>query len=286
MPITERSVDLGVVQLAILEAGAGGRPLLLVHGFTGASTDFADFLEPLAAAGWHVVAPDLRGHGRSSQPASEDDYSFAIFAQDIVALADALGFDRFTVLGHSMGGMLTQVLVVDVPHRVEALVLMDTSHGPLHVDPDLVELGVAVAREQGIDVVADVMAASDDGPLTTEAYRRKVEADPGYAEMGDRNLRASSPAMFAAMLAGIPRAPDRLDSLASLTMPTLVIVGEQDAPFLDDSRRMADTIPGGRLAVIPEGGHSPQFESPEAWWDALSSFLAEVMDGQDQGARA
>ncbi len=286
MTITERSVDVGPVELAIREAGVGGRPLLLVHGFTGASTDFADFLGPLADEGWHVVAPDLRGHGRSTQPTSEEEYSFSIFAEDILALADALGFDRFTILGHSMGGMLTQVLVIDAPHRVEALVLMDTSHGPLHVDPGLVELGVAVARDQGIDVVADVMGASDDGPLTTEAYRRKVAEDPGYAEMGDRNLRASSAAMFAAMLAGIPQAADRLDALAAIPVPTLVIVGEEDTPFLGDSRRMAETIPGGRLAIIPGGGHSPQFEAPDAWWDALSTFLAEVTEAHDSQTTA
>jgi len=276
MSTTERSVNVGEVDLTILEAGAGGRPLLLVHGYTGAATDFADFLEPLADAGWHVVAPYLRGHGSSSKPTSEDDYSLDIFAADVLGLADELSFDRFTVLGHSMGGMLTQVLVVGAPERVESLILMDTSHGPLAVDAALVELGVTVAREQGIDVVADVMGASDDGPLTTEAYRRKVAEDPGYAEMGDRNLRASSAAMFAAMLAQIPEQADRLVGLASLTMPTLIIVGEQDTPFLGDSARMAEAIPGARLAVIPGGGHSPQFEAPEAWWAALSAFLDEV----------
>ena len=223
-----------------------------------------------------MVAPHLRGHGSSSKPTSEDDYSLDIFAADVLGLADELSFDRFTVLGHSMGGMLTQVLVVGAPERVESLILMDTSHGPLAVDAALVELGVTVAREQGIDVVADVMGASDDGPLTTEAYRRKVAEDPGYAEMGDRNLRASSAAMFAAMLAQIPEQADRLVGLASLTMPTLIIVGEQDTPFLGDSARMAEAIPGARLAVIPGGGHSPQFEAPEAWWAALSAFLDEV----------
>jgi pimeloyl-ACP methyl ester carboxylesterase len=177
-----------------------------------------------------------------------------------------------------MGGMIVGTLALAAPERIDALVLMDTSHGPLAVDPDLIELGVAVAREQGIDAVADVMTATDDGPLTTDAYRRKVAEDPGYAEMGERNLRASSPAMFAAMLQQIATQADRLDEMASLTMATLVIVGEQDEPFLADSRRMADTIPGGRLAVIPDGGHSPQFEAPEAWYEAMSGFLSEVAE--------
>ena len=276
MPIEHRRVTVGSIEMTISEAGAGGRPLFLVHGFTGSRHDFDMALERLAADGWHAVSPDLRGHGESSQPDTEDDYSLDHFADDLVALADALGFDRFTILGHSMGGMITGHLVLRAPERVEAVIFMDTSHGPLHVDPDLVELGVAVARAEGIDVVADVMGMSNDGPLATEANRRLTAENPDYAAYGDRNLRASSAAMFAAMLASITTQADRLDGLRSVAVPVLVIVGEQDAPFLGDSRRMAESIPGARLAVIPGGGHSPQFEAPDAWWEALSGFLAEL----------
>ena len=66
----ERTIDLighgGPVSLAVAEAGAGGRSLLLLHGFTGAKEDFTEWLDPLAELGWHVVAPDQRGHGESS----------------------------------------------------------------------------------------------------------------------------------------------------------------------------------------------------------------------------
>jgi len=276
MGIEHRTVAAGDVELTITEAGAGGRPLLLVHGYTGARSDFDMALAGLADAGWHAVAPDLRGHGGSSHPRSEDDYSLDLFADDLLALADALGFERFAILGHSMGGMITQLLVLRAPHRVDAVVLMDTSHGPLPLEPELVELGVAVARSDGIGAVADFLAENPDGPLDNPAYRRKLAEDPSYADYGDRNVRASSAAMFAALLAEIPQQPDRLGALASVTVPVLVIVGEEDAPFLEDSRRMTDTIPGARLAVIPDGGHSPQFEAPDAWWAALSGFLAEL----------
>jgi pimeloyl-ACP methyl ester carboxylesterase len=90
------------VRLDVGEAGAGGRPLLLVHGFTGAKEDFTDFLDPLAARGWHAVAPDLRGHGASSKPDDEAGYSLAIFAGDLARLVGALGWDGCVLLGHSM----------------------------------------------------------------------------------------------------------------------------------------------------------------------------------------
>ena len=105
----KRTVDLGTVQLAIAESGAGGRPFLLLHGFTGAKEDLTEWLDPLAEAGWHAVAPDHRGHGASSKPDDESAYSFEILAADSLALLDALGWDRFALLGHSMGGMVAQI---------------------------------------------------------------------------------------------------------------------------------------------------------------------------------
>jgi len=69
---------------------------------------------------------------------------------------------------------------------------------------------------------------------------------------------------------------DRLDDLRSLRMPALVLVGDGDRPFLKPSQRMAEAIPGATLAVIPDAGHSPQFESPDHWWKALTTFLATL----------
>ena len=131
MVTNAREVRLGDVQLAIAEAGIGGRPVMLVHGFTGAKEDFTDFLEPLAERGWHAVAPDLRGHGTSDHPGDEESYSLAIMAADLLALADALGCGSFVLLGHSMGGIVAQQLLLAHPERVRALVLMDTTHGPI-----------------------------------------------------------------------------------------------------------------------------------------------------------
>lgn len=272
---TDRVVALADVELRITEAGEGGRPLLLAHGFTGSRTDFADFIEPLAAAGWHVVAPDHRGHGDSDKPDGEDRYSLRIFAADLLDLADAVGWGRFVLLGHSMGGMIAQELALLAPERLAGLILMDTGHGPVEVDPDLAQLGAQVARDQGMDVLAELSKTIED-PLVNEAYLRHCEEDPTYAERGERNLRASSPAMYAAMIGEIVGQADRLGRLGVIGVPTLVLVGEHDGPFLGPSRRMAETIPDARLAVVAGGGHSPQLEAADGWWDAVSGFLADI----------
>jgi len=276
---TPRKIKAGEIELAIAEAGTGGRPLLLLHGFTGAKEDFTEWLEPLAGCGWHVVAPDLRGHGESSKPASEDAYSLAIMAGDAFALADALSWSRFVLLGHSMGGMVAQVMALSSPERLDGLVLMDTAPGPLEgVDTSEAEAVIAIARERGIDALADILAKRDS-PLDSEAHKRLLAQRPGYAEFGERKLRASSPYLYASMVPQMVRhQTNRLAALATLdaSLPVLVIVGEQDTPFQAPSERMARAIPGARLSVIGDAGHSPQFENPEGWWDALSKFLELV----------
>ena len=277
----ERTVEIdgfgGPVSLSLAEAGEGGRPLVLVHGFTGAKEDFTDHLDALADRGWHAVAPDQRGHGSSDRPEDEAAYTFEAFATDLLALIDALGWERCVALGHSMGGMVVQTAILTAPERFDGLILMDTSHRGLRADPELVALGAAIARTEGIAAVLAAQEAlgQSDQPLGTGPHRRLVETRPGYKEFGDRKMLASSAHMYAAMLETITAAAgvDRLPDLPRVAVPTLVLVGEEDAPFRKPSQRMAEAIPGAELVVLPDGGHSPQFECTDLWWKGLTTFL-------------
>jgi pimeloyl-ACP methyl ester carboxylesterase len=272
-------MKVGDIELAVLEAGAGGRPLLLVHGFGGAKEDFADHIDPLAAAGWHVVAPDHRGHGESDQPAGEEQYAIERLTEDMVGLVDALGWGSFVMLGHSMGGMIAQMIALDSPERVEALVLMDTGHGPFRaVDRDAIGAAVAIVRADGLATYKEVLEKVRD-PLGNPAHDRVCASRPGYKEWCDQKMLVCAADMYAAMMLQLPDFEDRLDRFSELTMPALVIVGELDKPFLNSSKRMHEALPDSRLAVIADAGHSPQFEGAEQWWAALSGFLAEVSDG-------
>lgn len=250
---------------------------MLVHGFTGAKEDFGDFMARLAERGWHVVAPDLRGHGASDKPADEEAYQLATFAGDVLALADVLGWRDFTLLGHSMGGMIAQLVLLGAPERIDGLILMDTAHGPLEglVDPATIGRAIDFVRAKGIEAWKAAQDAQG-AALRTPADERVRAERPGYVEFGDRKLLAASPAMVCAVLGQFAAVDDRLERLAAHTTPTLVIVGEQDAPFVGPSERMADVMPGASLAVIAGGGHSPQFEAPDAWWEAMTQFLDRV----------
>jgi 2-succinyl-6-hydroxy-2,4-cyclohexadiene-1-carboxylate synthase len=267
-----------MARLAYAEAGEGGRPFLLVHGFTGAKEDFTEWLEPLAQAGWHAVAPDNRGHGASEKPGDEAQYTFDLLADDLLELADTLWGDgsSFVLLGHSMGGMVAQVLALRRPERVAGLVLMDTLPGPLPIiTREELDLAKLVVREQGIDGLAAALKERG-GKLDTPAHDRVLRERPGYQEFNDRKFADTAPAAYAGLLEAMFSSTDRLESLRSMSMPTLVITGDQDRPIVKPSMAMADTIPDGELAVIPDAGHSPQFENPDAWWSALATFLARV----------
>ena len=268
------SRHVGPVRLDVLEAGEGGRPLLLTHGFTGAKEDFGDWLDAFVAEGWWVVAPDLRGHGSSEQPDAEDGYSLAVFAQDLLALADQLGWDRFCLLGHSMGGMIAQEMALSAPERIERLVLMDTNHGPVDgVDPETGAIGVEILRAEGIAGLVDVLAQLPQQPKAPSELRVRAERE-GYAEFADGKVHRCSPAMYAAMGTELTSRPDRLAELSALTMPVRVVVGAEDTGFLPASRRIADAIPTADLVVIPDAAHCPQFENPQAWWEAVAPFLS------------
>jgi pimeloyl-ACP methyl ester carboxylesterase len=264
------------VVLAVAEFGrADDAPaLLLVHGFGGAKEDFADHVEALARD-HRVVVFDHRGHGASGGPEVPSAYSLDRLAADVLAVADALGLERFRLLGHSMGGMVARRVVLTRPDRVEALVLMDTSAGPPPgIDPDLVHFGADVATRDGMEVLRRLLDEID--PLGSPAHRRVVAERPGFEEYGQRKWASLSPAMWSALAVEITRQPDELHALAALEIPTLVLVGEQDHTFVEPAAALAEVVPDARLVVIPEAGHSPQFENPAAWFTALDEFLAEL----------
>ena len=270
-----RRVEVGDLALEVVEAGAAGRPLLLVHGFTGAKEDLAEWVDPLAARGWHAVAPDLRGHGSSDHPAGRQSYGFEVFVRDLLELADALGWERFTVVGYSMGGAVAQFLALDHPERVAALVLVSTFHGPVPgIDAGLVGLGSTIVNQAGMPGLAQALAARRaQNPDGVARYERAEAARPGHGRRREQGVLATSPDLWLEMAPRFVDQPDRLDRLATLKVPTAVVVGDLDRAMLEDCRRIAAAVPGARLSVVAGAGHSLQVEKPDEFWAALSGFL-------------
>jgi pimeloyl-ACP methyl ester carboxylesterase len=272
-------VELNGLTVAYQAAGAGMRPLVLVHGFTGSKLDFAPRLGELAPLG-RVLVPDLRGHGDSTNTGDAKGYSLEQCASDLLGFLAKLDIAECDLLGHSMGGMVALRAVLADPERFASLILMGTAaRAPDGIQRETLEIGGQVARMVGMARLAEILRErhpNDTG--RTEADRRL------QAEMGDAywetwrypNYRAMDPLAFGAFGAAMFDQAPLLDRLVEVACPTLVLVGEGDGGFLASSEELARGIPDAKVAMIPNAGHQPQLENPGAWLDAIRAHLATV----------
>lgn len=258
-----------------MEVSGRGPGLVLVHGFGGAKEDFSDHV-PVLARDHTVVVFDHRGHGASDKPDDVRSYTLERLATDVLQVADAAALEHFRLLGHSMGGMVARKVVIREPERVDALVMMDTSAGPIPgFDPELMDAAAEVALTRGKAALKELLDMAK--ALQTPAYQRVLAERPGYKEFEERKWRDASHTMWGALAIELGHQSDDLVALRdALRGPLLVLVGQQDTPFVQAAEIMCAAIPAAQFVMIPDAGHSPQFENPQAWIDALTTFLASV----------
>ena len=260
-----RRMTVNGVSLAVDVRGEGPA-VLFVHGYPLDRRIWAPQVEALD--GWRRIAPDLRGMGESDAP--DLGYAMATYAEDLVALLDALEVDRAVVAGLSMGGYVAFELVRRWRDRVRGLVLVDTR---AEADtPDARrrrDAAAQQARELGAAAIADAMLPD----MLAPASRTRNPA------LADRVWRIMSATPVAGIVGALSAMRDRPDSTALLPtldgIPTLVLVGAEDRITPPaGARAMADRIPAARFAVIPDAGHLPTLEAPEATIAELRTFLA------------
>lgn len=275
-------LDADGVHVVWDEEGEGDRPLVLVHGFTGSRKDFAPCLEDLSDLG-RILAPALRGHADGHHAEDPAAYTLDAAAADLLAWLDALGVERCDLLGHSMGGFVVQRMALAQPERVASLVLMDTAGRAMDwMDADLFAVGARIAIERGMDALHEILRERADADPTRSPADRRREAEWG-AERFWTWRRERFMGMDAHALEPFGRAiathPDWLDRLGALDCPTLVLVGEEDGPFVAAATELARAIPGARHEVIPAAGHQPQLENPAVWTRLLREHVARSRSG-------
>lgn len=244
-----------------------GLPFVLLHGFPHNRSLWAPQTSALLEHG-RCIAPDLRGFGESGR---EGPYSMEQYAEDVIGLLDSLGIDRAVVGGLSMGGYVTFAIWRARPQLVRALVLADTRPGADSPDTrrKRMEL-IALAKESGAGAVANAQISGMVGATTREQNPALVE--------GLHQMLAGAPVegIIGALQAMMDR-PDSTDLLPTITVPTLIIVGEQDALTpVKESRAMHAAIAGSRLEVIPGAGHCSNLEKPAAFNHVLGEFLSAL----------
>jgi 3-oxoadipate enol-lactonase len=252
------------VEVAYDDVGVG-QPVVFLHGFPHNRTLWAPQTGALVDRS-RCIAPDLRGFGGSSVagPFSMDQY-----ADDVVALLDALRIERAVVAGLSMGGYVAFALWRRHRGRVRALVLADTRAG---ADSDEARAKrrdmIQLARTKGSTAVAEAMMPGMVGKSTREKNAGLVDAI--FQMMQNAPVEGVVGALEAMMAR-----PDSTPTLPTIDVPVLVVVGEEDALTpVSEARALHTAIPSSRLEVLAGAGHVSSFERPAAFNHVVSEFLA------------
>jgi pimeloyl-ACP methyl ester carboxylesterase len=262
-----------------LTAGTTGPPLVLLHGVGDNAFDWRWVLPALAST-HRVYAPDLPGSGGSAKPLT--DYSPAFFTRFVGAFLDALGVDRATVIGNSLGGLVGLRLALAEPERVTALGLVSSAGLGREVTyalrsmalPGYGKLAVAWgkrrpgAAQRALGRAALVFARPRGAPRKWIKEQYRLARLPGFLEAQLATVRAQ---------VGLKGQREVLvDRLAQLERPTMVVWGTRDRviPY-SHAKEAASRLQEGYLELIPECGHLPQVEQPERFVSGLRRFLSE-----------
>jgi len=255
-----------------VEQSGTGRPLLLLHGFTGSAATWMPLIAALPPH-FRIIAPDLIGHGRSDSPPDAQRYRMERCVADLLALLDALEIARADVLGYSMGGRLALQLAVAAPERVGALVLESSSPGiadaaERHARAAADEALADSIMREGLAAFAErwerlpLFASQDVLPDDTRArlHAQRLQNDPGGLANSLRGM-------------GTGNQESLWDRLSTLDVQTLLIAGALDAKYCALAHQMAVALPNARTVIVPNAGHAVHLEQPNVFLNNVLEFL-------------
>ncbi len=241
--------------------------LLVVHGHPLDRSMWQPQIAPVVAAGWRVLAPDLRGYGATSVTIGK--VKLDVFADDLAALLDAIGVDAAVVCGLSMGGQIAMEFAHRHARHLRALVLAATFP---RIDPDDVRRHRLTTADR---LEREGMAAFVEEVLPKMLAPITVDTMPAVVTHVRRMMRSAPPAGAAAALRGRAERPPYEPVLAEVAAPALVIAGDTDAfTTRADVDSMCSLLRDVRLVWMNGVGHMPNLERPDAFNDALLAFLA------------
>jgi pimeloyl-ACP methyl ester carboxylesterase len=261
------TAKLNGVEINYREAGEGF-PIVLIHGYTGNLRNWALTI-PVLTEHFRTISLDLRGHGQSSKPTQSEDYSLDMLASDVHGLLRHRGVNDCYLVGHSMGGYVSQHLILQHPELFRALVLVDTAGEPLPARSKQRERLLEIARTRG-------MEAAFDEQLRLTPPHPAFQSNPKYLEIWKELFLLTSKEAYIYCAEAMAGRRDLRQELRAVGVPALIVCGANDEPFLEASWHMHESIPGSELVIIPNAGHSPQFETPAEFNRALLGFLSKV----------
>jgi pimeloyl-ACP methyl ester carboxylesterase len=276
----EIEIELPHLRLAARVFGDPALPkLLALHGWLDNAASF-DRLAPLLCTHFHIVALDLPGHGRSAHRPPGLWYHYIDYLGDVLAAADALGWQHFGMLGHSLGGATASMIAGACPERVERLLLIEAL-GPMSVPPEKTRehLQRSLGERAQIGTLRVFANEEEAAAARTHGERLRLSRDAalaliargtmavagGVSWSSDQRLTLTSPVRYTE--------EQILDVLGGIRAPTLLVLAEPSPPFLDPAliaRRVA-RVPGIRVVRIP-GTHHLHLEDPQPVATAILDF--------------
>ena len=236
------------------EVHGSGPVILLSHGYSATSQMWRGQVEALAKD-HTLVTWDMRGHGQSDYPEDQDLYTEEHTVEDIAAILDAVGAKKAIVGGLSLGGYMSLAFNATYPERVRALLIIDTGPGYKNdaAREGWNETSLKTAERWERDGLSRQQNASAE--VSSSSHRDATGlARAGRGMLTQKNARV-------------------INSLPDINVPSVVIVGANDAPFLNAADYMAAKIPGARKVVIPAAGHSANIDQPAAFNSAVLEFV-------------
>ena len=280
----EVGFDVALGRLAGLRNHGRGPRVLALHGWLDNAASFVPMAPYLRA--FDLVALDLPGHGRSAHLPAGAEYSFSVAIAAVLDAADALGWDRFHLLGHSMGAGIASLLAAACPERIERLVAIEMlgalAEAPEHTASRMREAVAAqrLAADKRLRVFPDVETAVRarlhagrvPGSGLDEALVRLLVAR-GVREVAGGYRWSSDPRLTLPSLSRLTEAQID-DLLVGIGCPTLAVFAEPAQPYFPDAqrRRRVQLLPRGRLLAMP-GGHHLHMQQADAVAGAIHEFL-------------
>ncbi len=236
------------------EIHGSGPALLLTHGFSATSQMWQGQIAALAER-HTLILWDMRGHGRSGAPEDAALYNESLTIGDMAALLDQAGAQQGIIGGLSLGGYMSLAFHAEWPERVKALLIIDT--GPGYKRDDAREAWNRQALETAENIATHGLEALADA--SAERSQSEHNNVQGLAMAGRHMLTQHSPRVIL--------------SLPQIAVPSLVVAGAQDTPFLAATDYMAAKIPGAEKLIIERAGHAVNIDQPEAFNAGVLQFL-------------
>lgn len=233
-----------------------GSAVLLTHGYSSTSQMWRGQVAAFKGR-FRIIVWDMRGHGESDYPDDPSLYSTSHTVADMAALLDECGLERAVIGGLSLGGYSTLAFHRGYPDRCKALLLCDTGPGFKKDEARLAWNDRANQRAELLE--REGLAALGESAEVKQARHRNAA---GLAHAARGMLAQDN--------------VDVINTLPGIDKPTLVVVGENDTPFLAATDYMAAKIPGSRKVVVPNAGHSSNMDNPDDFNAALGSFLDQL----------